>query len=249
MRRSLIAVVIAVGGAGLLAAPVEAAEKQRVPPSARAYIKAGALNTVRGGEAMQRAASPGSLADAAATVRTDFLRAARDHGQPFPPSTATFTRTGATLCSTGETRECSDFADFRMRRGKVANYTKNGFPLDGTLSLGDGSTHDALDAGLTVEGASMTLSDPDNLVVVVGVENGSRQLAFNYVGDYVDADGRRVASVAELTPQEDLRSDESTTLVFAFPDVSPGGRVVVRCFDEAASEGAETEMPVPVFVP
>ena len=257
-RQRLVILPIALSSSAWVALPANA----KLPtttvvfaPVIRAYINALGSSTVAGAATAEKLTRPGSYAAVYTHAVGGLAQAAADSEQSLPPATPTFSaRKGtASLCG-GTPRTCVVFSSFVVKSNKVTNFKRDGHGFAGSLSAGDGSHHDALGSSLTVLGAY--LPDPSQLVVSVAVKNGDRQLAFNDVGTYIGPDGHQVQSSHALMPGTDIQPGASATLAFAFPGVTVGGSVIVKCVDPAAvSAGApadstaETQLPVPVYRP
>jgi hypothetical protein len=239
-------------GSVVPSAEAKGSTKGSLPPVVRSYMKALGMGTPAGAATAERLTAPGSYAAVYTHSVGGLLQAGADSGQSFPSETPTFSDKKGTVTLCSETPPtCIVFSSFAVKSHKIVDFKRDGNGFAGALSAGDGSTHDALGSSLTVLGAY--LPNPSNLVVDVAVKNGDRQLAFNYIGNYIGPDGHQVTSSSQLTPSTELRPGSSATLAFVFPGVSVGGSVIVKCFDRAASPSppsnymAETQMAVPVY--
>jgi hypothetical protein len=240
--------VVSLLALGVFTVPAAAKSKvQPLPPVARAYLNALARFTTVSLATADKLTASKSYADVYTRTLGNLGQASLDAGQSLPASTVRIDKRKSSggLCS-GTPEVCIAFSDFVLKSRKIVDFKRDGISLAGTLSAGDGATHDCLGSTLTVQGAYQP--NTANLVVDVAVKNGDRQVGFDFHGAYIGLDGHQVQSASVIAPQMSLQPGSSADIAFVFPGVTPGGSVIAQCFGEPPSyDNATAQMPVPVY--
>lgn len=210
-----------------------------------AYVEAITAYTDEGFAQAADLTAPGSPAAAYVTYRQVVLRSDRQAGYRYEADELDVDGGTITTCVQAENEEhCADFADFQIADGQILSFSVDGVPIDGRIAAGgEPVTVGPLTATpLTAYRAATS----DQLIVMVDVSNSSdRTIDVDvHMAELVDTTGAQ-STVETWQGATDLRPGATTTALFMFGPVDPGGTLYLTGWDDTD----RLDLPVPVPSP
>ncbi|WP_126688182.1 hypothetical protein [Nocardioides ferulae] len=221
------------------------ADSEKGPSSedVEAFFTAMASRQVADLEAIQGLAAPGSPAATYAAYGLGVATAFVEEGEPAPSATLVEVDGGWQACDDpADESTCVTWTEIEGTDGAIASFLVNDEPVADLVVAGDGEAIEVPGHGSAEMRVAYTSPTSGALFVVTEVTADADEVIVGFPATYVDADGARAEQV-EIWGDTTLEQDQVATVVHAFADAEPGGRIRYDLIVDS-TDGEPVELPV-----